>query len=293
MEAALPHQEIINADCMRWLDERPENSITAIVTDPPYGLKEYTSSQLEKKRNGHGGVWRLPQSFDGHQRNPVPRFSVINDSKKDREALYEFFNQWGKLAYKVLVPGGHIMLASTILLSDVVSAALRDAGLERRGEIMRSVSTLRGGDRPKGYESIYPDTCVLPRGTIEPWELFRKPLSERTIGENLAKWQAGALRRSQDGLPIADYIPSSKPGKEERSLSNHPSLKPQSFMRKIVWAALPLGKGIVLDPFSGSGSTIAAAKSIGYDAIGLERDEEYYAQSLVAMPKLAALETLP
>lgn len=47
-------------------------------------------------------------------------------------------------------------------------------------------------------------------------------------------------------------------------------LKPQDFMRQIVRAALPLGKGIILDPFMGSGSTIAAAAYLGLASIGLE-----------------------
>jgi site-specific DNA-methyltransferase (adenine-specific) len=29
----------------------------AIVTDPPYGVKEYDFDQLEKKDNGNGGIW--------------------------------------------------------------------------------------------------------------------------------------------------------------------------------------------------------------------------------------------
>ena len=35
-------------DCFSWMDNRPKDSIHAIVTDPPYGLKEYTSEEKEK-----------------------------------------------------------------------------------------------------------------------------------------------------------------------------------------------------------------------------------------------------
>ena len=51
---------------------------------------------------------------------------------------------------------------------------------------------------------------------------------------------------------------------------------------------LPLGKGIVLDPFAGSGSTLAAANSIGYESIGVEKDPQYYTIAKRAIPKLAA-----
>ncbi len=39
---------LINVDCFSWMAERKEESITAIVTDPPYGVKEYTEEELEK-----------------------------------------------------------------------------------------------------------------------------------------------------------------------------------------------------------------------------------------------------
>ena len=60
-------------------------------------------------------------------------------------------------------------------------------------------------------------------------------------------------------------------------------------MRSIVRAALPLGVGIVYDPFAGSGSTLAAAEAIGYRSIGTERDPAYFEMARLAFPQLAAL----
>jgi ABC-type dipeptide/oligopeptide/nickel transport system ATPase component len=77
--------------------------------------------------------------------------------------------------------------------------------------------------------------------------------------------------------------------RKERAIAPHPSLKPQSFMRQVVRASLPLGDGIVLDPFMGSGSTIAAAAWCGYRAIGLERSREYYDMAIGAIPQLVRL----
>ena len=280
---------LIHADCFSWMSEQAENTITAIVTDPPYGVKEYTESELEKQRAGKGGVWRIPPAFDGHKRTALPRFSVINDDPNERRKVYEFFLGWAKLTLRILVPGGHVLIASTPLLSDVLSSAMRDGGFERRGEIIRTVSTLRGGDRPKGAEEEFAETSVIPRGMWEPWGLYRKPLSEKTVAENLRRWNAGALRREDKNSPFGDLIQSTKTPQLERDIAPHPSLKPQSFLRKIVYAALPTGKGIILDPFSGSGSTCAAAVHFGYDCIGVERDEQFYNMSKIAVPKLAAL----
>jgi site-specific DNA-methyltransferase (adenine-specific) len=47
-------------------------------------------------------------------------------------------------------------------------------------------------------------------------------------------------------------------------------------MRSLVRASLPLGKGVILDPFMGSGSTIAAANNQGLKSVGVELDEKYF-----------------
>lgn len=281
--------QLFNIDCFDWMLSQPENSFTAIVTDPPYGVKEYTAQELEKHRNGRGGVWRIPPSFDGHARQAVPRFSVINDSPKERENVYSFFYKWAQLAIKVLVPGGHVIIASTPLLSDILSKAMRDAGFERRGEIIRTVSTLRGGDRPKGAEEEFSELSVIPKGLWEPWGLYRKPLSEKTVADNLRRWKAGALRREANDTPFCDLIRSEKTPQCERKIASHPSIKPQSFMRKIVYASLPLGTGVLLDPFAGSGATLAAASFWGYDSVGIEIDRKFYEMAKEAVPSLAML----
>ena len=146
---------VIHADCMDWLMQQERNSVHAVVTDPPYGLVEYSPREQEKLRNGKGGVWRMPPSFDGAERSPVPRFTVL--SPDDLQALGEFFSRWARLLAPVLVPGANVVVASNPLLSYVVSGALAEAGLERRGEIVRLVMTMRGGDRPKGAHDQFPE----------------------------------------------------------------------------------------------------------------------------------------
>jgi len=69
----------------------------------------------------------------------------------------------------------------------------------------------------------------------------------------------------------------------------HPSLKPQAFLRHVVRASLPLGEGVALDPFAGSGSTLAAAEAVGYRSVGVERDADWVALARSAVPALTDL----
>lgn len=285
---AFGRSRIIHGDCFEWLSRIQQNSLHAIVTDPPYGVKEYDDHQLEKRSNGKGGMWRLPPSFDGHARSPLPRFTALDE--KDRKRLSSFFSNWAVLAEKALRPGGHVFIATNAIIAPLLYEAIVKGGLEFRGQIIRVVRTLRGGDRPKNAEKEFPGVSSLPRGCYEPWGLFRKPIpSGVTVGECLRKYETGGIRRLPDGRPFEDLIQSERTPQEERDIADHPSLKPQSFMRQLVYVALPLGEGIIADPFMGAGSTIAAAEAMGLCAIGVERYRDYFNMARDAIPRLMAI----
>ncbi len=286
-EARRGEFQIFQEDAFQWLERAQPNSIHAIVTDPPYGLVEYSPTELAKMRKGRGGIWRIPPSFDGCQRSPLPRFTVLTPD--DRASLKGFFQRLAVCLMPALVPGAHIFIATNPLVSHLVYEPFISAGFEKRGEIIRVVHTLRGGDRPKNAHKEFPEISVMPKSCWEPWGLFRKPCEGR-VQDNLRKWRTGGLRRISADLPFKDLVLSSPARGFERELAPHPSLKPQAFLRQIVRAALPFEDGILLDPFMGSGSTIAAAIACGLKAIGIEVNREYFSLAANAIPALAKLD---
>jgi DNA modification methylase len=277
---------LFHSNCFDWMSKCEPHSLHAVVTDPPYGLVEYTDKEQAKLRKGRGGVWRIPPSFDGHQRAPLPRFTVLNSG--DLAAMQDFFSEFGRLVLRVTVPGANVLIASNPLFVHVVASAMRDSGLEIRGYLSRLVMTMRGGDRPKNAHKEFSDISVMPRSMFEPWLILRHPLDGR-VQDNLRKWKTGGFRRPTQERPFGDVIQSSPTPRYERLIAPHPSLKPQAFLRSIVRASLPLGAGVILDPFAGSGSTLAAASAIGYQSIGVERDVQYIKMAQKAIPRLSAL----
>jgi site-specific DNA-methyltransferase (adenine-specific) len=275
---------LVHDDCLAWMARQPERSVHAVVTDPPYGLREFSETEKDKLRRGRGGVWRIPPTLDGCRRRPVPRFTTL--TRPEQQAMRDFFLEWAAGVFRVLVPGGHVFVATNPLVSHLLYLPLMEAGFEKRGEIIRLVQTLRGGDRPKNAHAEFPDVTVMPRSAWEPWGLFRKPCEGR-VEENLRRWSTGGLRRASPGRPFTDVIPCAPTRPVERAIADHPALKPQAFMRQIVRAALPLGRGIVLDPFMGGGATLAAAESVGYASVGIEIDPEYFRMACDAVPRLA------
>jgi site-specific DNA-methyltransferase (adenine-specific) len=119
----------------------------------------------------------------------------------------------------------------------------------------------------------------------EPWLLFRRPIEGR-VQDNLRKWKTGGFRRLNKDKPFGDVINSSPTRSNERSLAPHPSLKPQGFLRQIIRGVLPLGDGVILDPFAGAGSTLAAAEVVGHKSIGIEKDIFYFTMAKNAIPRL-------
>ena len=275
---------LYHADCFDWLGQQDDNSIHAVVTDPPYGLHEYTQEQQAKLRMGRGGVWRIPPSFDGHVRSPLPRFTTL--TSEQLRFIRTFFFVWTRLLAPKLVPGAHVVVASNPLVSYLLSAALSEGGLERRGEIVRLTMTLRGGDRPKAAHDEFSEVSVMPRSMWEPWIVYRKPIEGR-VQDNLRKWRTGGFRRPCRDKPFGDVITSAPTRKAERDLAPHPSLKPQSFLRYLVRSVLPVGEGTILDPFAGAGSTLAASEAVGYPSIGVEKDGLYFDMAREAIPRLA------
>ena len=282
---AFQNSMLYHDDCFSWMERQPQASVHAVVTDPPYGLYEYSEEQQSKLRAGKGGVWRIPPSFDGNERSPLPRFTTLH--KQQLADIGEFFSAWADILLPILTPGANVIVASNPLVSHIVSMSLARSGMERRGEIIRLTMTMRGGDRPKGAHEEFSEVSVMPRSMWEPWLVFRKPLEGR-VQDNLRKWGTGGFRRPQPDKPFGDVIHSAPTRPQERELAPHPSLKPQAFLRQVVRAVLPLGEGMILDPFAGAGSTLAAANSLSYGSMGVERDREYFLIAREAIPKLTA-----
>lgn len=281
---------VVEGDCVEWLSAIPPRSLDAVVTDPPYGVKEFEAGELARRSSGRGGVWRIPPSIGGSVRAPLPRFTVL--SPAERASLKAFFTAWSRALARALKPGGHAIVAGNALLALDVFGAIAEGGMEYRGAVVRIVRTLRGGNRPKGAEHEFADACTMPRSCHEPWGIFRAPLPPgMTIAQCLREHGTGALRRISGETPFEDVIRSERTPRRERALADHPSLKPQSLLRPLVRAALPLGRGVVADPFMGSGSTVAAALALGggVTAVGVERDPAFARLARVAIPKLAAL----
>ena len=81
--------------------------------------------------------------------------------------------------------------------------------------------------------------------------------------------------RVESDKSASRFFYCAKASKKDRGEgNNHPTVKPTDLMRYLCRLVTPPG-GVVLDPFTGSGSTGKAALLEGFQFIGIEREQEY------------------
>jgi len=80
------------------------------------------------------------------------------------------------------------------------------------------------------------------------------------------------------GGSAARFFYCAKASKKERNGSKHPTIKPLKLMKYLCKLAAPPG-GLILDPFTGSGTTGAAAVCCGFTFLGIEKDAQYCADA--------------
>ncbi len=95
-----------------------------------------------------------------------------------------------------------------------------------------------------------------------------------TVGEQ-PKQKAAKGFKANTYAGASRFFYCAKSSKSERGQDNgHPCVKPLKLMQYLITLITPHG-GTCLDPFAGSGSTLVAAKKLGFKFIGIEREAEY------------------
>ncbi len=114
---------LVHGDCFEWMQGRKPESIHAIVTESPYGVQEYSEVEKAKGIAGLCAVWRVPPQFGDCKRMPLPRFARL--TFHEHWSIRQYYAAWAKLVMRVLIPDGHIFLATHPLVSHLVYQTIR------------------------------------------------------------------------------------------------------------------------------------------------------------------------
>lgn len=268
---------LINQDSLIKLDTFADNSIDAIITDPPYGIthldKEFDKQTLDNTAKSGGifaGMTMGGMKFDNNQ------------NKSTCEFLLPFFQK----SLRVLKPGAFCIVFSQGRLVAGVMNALIEAGFEIREQMFwRKPSAKPNQQTPWKKNSKNKDftnrVVFGPGKVIEPFIIAQKPI-EGSYSENYLKYRTGLVNKE---LATTTVFEEAAPSKDEKQGLQHPTIKPIKLMERIIETFTEENQ-TVLDIFNGSGSTGIAALNKNRNYIGIELNKQYYEESLARFQRL-------
>jgi site-specific DNA-methyltransferase (adenine-specific) len=328
-------QNIELGDCLDVMRTMEDNCVSAIITDPPYGLSfmnkgwdhtvpgvEYWQEMLRISKPGAhllamGGTrtfhrltcaiedagWEIrdclmwiygsgfPKShnhfgIEGYGTAVKPAYEPIIMAMKPCDGTFkQNAEKWGQAGINI---DGCRIGTDTILTNGMGSMATACPNVPKSVDF---VGKCHIGRWPANviFDEEAADTLDEQSGILSG------PKKERVErkGEGASRFfycaKASSSERNEglDCLPIGQTIGGGginntednvcgKYGSIKAAAKNyHPTVKPLKLMEYLIKLIMPPDNGILLDPFAGSGTTILAAKRLGFSAVGIEKEEEY------------------
>ena len=173
--------QIICGDCIEVMKTIPDNSVDAVVTDPPYGL-EFMGKNWDKFKVGKNIAGGNTGKDTPYARSkPAPAFYQL--TQVDKLAFQEFNFNWSTEALRVLKPGGYLLAFGGTRTYHRLVCGIEDAGFEIRDTIM----WLYGSGFPKSLDI---SKAIDKRAGVEREVTeFKKDISHIERGDSNIKEQ--------------------------------------------------------------------------------------------------------
>ena len=207
-------------DCIEILRTLPDNSVDSIVTDPPYGIgfmnKEWDNPQKHKElieREAKRSQERFEEGKSpakgGFSKGVQPGLAI--GGAKEGRWFQEWCEIWGAECYRVLKPGGHLLSFSAPRTYHRMATAFEEVGFQVRDQIM----WVFGSGFPKshnigkaidkmGIDNDWEGWGTALKPAHEPICMARKPLSEKSIAENVLKHGTGGINIDGSRIEMKD-----------------------------------------------------------------------------------------
>ena len=219
--------KIYQGDCITEMKKLPENSIDAIITDPPYGL-EFMGKEWDKFKQGKnvaGGTTGIGTPFGRSK----PLNSAYQYGIKEKNQLQQFCYSWAKECLRVLKPGGFLLSFGGTRTYHRMVCGIEDAGFEIRDMI----EWFYGSGFPKSLNiGKQVDKIRGKEREIIGKENYSMPKADNTIGANSYGISGGSLKNGVTAKRIIPNITKGNSKGEGWGTSLKPSHEPICVARK-------------------------------------------------------------
>jgi site-specific DNA-methyltransferase (adenine-specific) len=245
------HIRLYQGDSLELLALLPESSVDLIFADPPYFLSNGgITCHAGKMVSVNKGAWDKSQ---GPALGPV-RARIEN--------IHEFNRSWLAACQRILKPNGSLWVSGTAHVIHSVGFAMQQLGFK----LLNDISWVKPNPPPNlscRYFTHATETII--------WAA-RDKKSRHTFNYKL-------MKETNRGKQMKSVWEIKPPETWEKRFGKHPTQKPVALLERILLASSNEGD-LVLDPFSGSGTTALAALRLRRHALGCELSAEFVSLSV-------------
>ena len=267
---------VLTGDCRKLTPSIQTNSVSLILTDPPYfidGMDDGWDSDKLRKRIVPGVIGSVPAG--------------MKFSKEQGRSLQRFIESVAADWLRILRPGGFCLVFSQNRLAHRMGVALEDCGFEIRDQLLwhyegqAKAFTQDHFVRKRPISQREKNRLIKKLGGRKTPQL--KPCGETiilcqapregTFVDNWDKWETGLIDVKNPYLNSSKFPGTVIPAKKTNQRFNHLTAKPVDLLRHLI-RIFSVEQSLVFDPFAGSGSSGVAALLENRRFIGIEIEDQ-------------------
>ena len=237
--------ELFCADCIKKMEELPEDTFDMIFADPPYFL----STNSNTCKSG--------------------KFAPVTKGEWDKsngvENDFEFHKAWLKACKRVLKPNGTIWVSGTYHSIYQCGFAMQLLGFCILNEVIWFKPNASPNLGRRCFTASH-ETLIWAKKTKKAKHYFNYDLMKN------GNWEHDFIKKPNKQMRSVWSISTVPP--KEKLFGKHPTQKPEALLERIILASTK-ENDLILDPFVGSGTTGVIAKKLNRRFVGIDNNQEF------------------
>lgn len=271
--------ELLQGDCVEGLRELADGCVDAIITDPPYPEIDRAYGRMTEQ------AWRamMDALIVEVRRVLKPRGSAVFVLQPNMEKLGRM-RPW---LFRFMAD----VAEQWNLIQDVWwwnFGAMPTGGTQRQNGLLRcSLKACVWAGAPDCYRDQDAVLWTPSASVLALQDRAFKPYRSNGNGDIVDKTKSMQAQKTRGGVTPFNVLPfGNTDSANSGGAWGHPAATPARLCAWWVKYITPVG-GLVVDPFSGSGTVALEAVKLGRDAIGIERDPGYHETACKRLAELA------